>query len=719
MKANNARIVILSGTPIINYPNEIGILYNILRGYIKTWTMSVTVTTNEKIDTNTILNIFDKADIRTHDFVQYSGNKLIVTRNPYGFINLKKRGALKGTQRRDKNPIAKTTRKITNITKSGGAGDAFDRYDGVKLDDSGNLSDVEFINRIKSSLKRAGLDVSEGTIELKLNKSLPDVSVDFLSTFVDSERGEARNMNLFQRRILGLTSYFRSAQENLLPEYIPTETGDIYHIVKSEMTPYQFGVYAKIRKVEADREKNAKKQQRKKKDDELFTISSTYRIFSRAACNFVFPEEIERPVPNVGEEALNENMLDAVPETVARDVDIYANIDDDKDDITDTEKNKYAKRIENALIKISEIDTETNRSKYLTGDRLKTLSPKFYNILENITNMDNRGLHLLYSHFRTIEGIGLMKLILLANGFAEFKIQKEGDMWTLVEDEKDVGKPTFVLYTGTETAEEKEIIRNVYNGDWNIVPATITNKLKERAENNIYGEVIKVFMITSSGAEGINLKNTRYVHVVEPYWHMVRIEQVVGRARRICSHQDLPIELRTVEVFLYITTLSPEQKTDEKNMELRIRDVSRVDRTTPVTTDETLYEIASIKQRINNQILQAVKETAIDCALYSRTTSTKEKPMICYGYGKVESNAFGSYPTFEMDREQKMGLDVVSKEWDIQDVTINGKQYVLRRDTMGLYDYESYKIALENPGLEPEYIGQLVNESGKYKIVEK
>jgi hypothetical protein len=37
---------------------------------------------------------------------------------------------------------------------------------------------------------------------------------------------------------------------------------------------------------------------------------------------------------------------------------------------------------------------------------------------------------------------------------------------------------------------------------------------------------------------------------------------------------------------------------------------------------------------------------------------------------------------------------------------------------MGLYDYESYKIALENPGLEPEYIGQLVNESGKYKIVE-
>jgi hypothetical protein len=320
---------------------------------------------------------------------------------------------------------------------------------------------------------------------------------------VDAEQGETRNINLFQRRILGLTSYFRSAQENLLPDYVPTEAGDIYHVVKSEMTPYQFGVYAKIRKIEADREKNAKKQQRKKQDDELFTISSTYRIFSRAACNFVFPEGIDRPLPNGAEEAeVDENALDLTTDPLAE--------GEEEQPAADADKNNYAKRIETALAMISEVDPETNKSIHLMGDNLRTLSPKFYNLLENIANPDNRGLHLLYSHFRTIEGIGLMKLILLANGFAEFKIQKDKDTWTLVEDEKDIGKPTFVLYTGTETAEEKEIIRNVYNGDWNIVPVAITNKLKERAENNIYGEVIKVFMITSSGAEGINLKNTRF-----------------------------------------------------------------------------------------------------------------------------------------------------------------------------------------------------------------
>ena len=58
-------------------------------------------------------------------------------------------------------------------------------------------------------------------------------------------------------------------------------------------------------------------------------------------------------------------------------------------------------------------------------------------------------------------------------------------------------------------------------------------------------------MITASGAEGINLKNVRYVHLLEPYWHPVRLAQVIGRARRIRSHDELPPEYRNIETFLF------------------------------------------------------------------------------------------------------------------------------------------------------------------------
>ena len=107
-----------------------------------------------------------------------------------------------------------------------------------------------------------------------------------------------------------------------------------------------------------------------------------------------------------------------------------------------------------------------------------------------------------------------------------------------------------LLYTGTEYAEEREIIRNIYNGAWNYIPTQIASKLKQMSRNNNMGEIIKVLMITAAGSEGINLRNTRYVHLMEPYWHPVRLEQVIGRARRICSNKDLPIKLQTVEVFL-------------------------------------------------------------------------------------------------------------------------------------------------------------------------
>ena len=140
----------------------------------------------------------------------------------------------------------------------------------------------------------------------------------------------------------------------------------------------------------------------------------------------------------------------------------------------------------------------------------------------------------------------------------------------------------FASYSGDESPEEREIIKNVLNSNWDVVPSSIVAKIKSTLKNskekNLYGEVIKLLMITSSGAEGISLKNVRYVHILEPYWHHVRINQVIGRARRICSHSELPKELQTVDVFLYLMVfgdellekLSPETKLYDKSKREKI-----------------------------------------------------------------------------------------------------------------------------------------------------
>ena len=138
---------------------------------------------------------------------------------------------------------------------------------------------------------------------------------------------------------------------------------------------------------------------------------------------------------------------------------------------------------------------------------------------------------------------------------------------------------------------------------WDKIPNSIKEFLVTKGENNNHGEVIQVFMITSSGAEGISLRNTRMVHIVEPYWHPVRIEQVIGRARRICSHNTLPEEEQNVTVFMYLMKFTDEQLIPESanglaSKDLLEKDVSKIDKKTPLTSDQYLYEISNIKESI-------------------------------------------------------------------------------------------------------------------------
>ena len=87
------------------------------------------------------------------------------------------------------------------------------------------------------------------------------------------------------------------------------------------------------------------------------------------------------------------------------------------------------------------------------GGHLNDYSPKFLKMLQNISNTQNKGLHLIYSQFRSLEGIGMFSLVLNANGLAQFKIKKEGDSWAMDIAPEDEDKPTYALYTGTEDAD--------------------------------------------------------------------------------------------------------------------------------------------------------------------------------------------------------------------------------------------------------------------------
>ena len=146
-----------------------------------------------------------------------------------------------------------------------------------------------------------------GNVIITNYKALPDQFDDFMQFFVDPINSQLKEADIFKRRILGLTSYFSSASESLLPRY--EETPEYLHIEKIDMSDYQIGIYESARKAERNEEKrNAKKSKRNANLGIYADTTSTYRIFSSAFCNFVFPNEldeeeeimIKRPMPRDG-----------------------------------------------------------------------------------------------------------------------------------------------------------------------------------------------------------------------------------------------------------------------------------------------------------------------------------------------------------------------------------------------------------------------------------
>ena len=111
--------------------------------------------------------------------------------------------------------------------------------------------------------------------------------------------------------------------------------------------------------------------------------------------------------------------------------------------------------------------------------------------------------------------------------------------------------------------------------------------------------------------EGISLKNVKSVHILDVYFNFGRVDQVIGRAIRHCSHYNLMSESNIypkVKVYKYAVSLDSSKS---KKYEL--------------STEEELYYKAEQKYILVKKIERGLKEIAIDCALNQQGNMFKEE----------------------------------------------------------------------------------------------
>jgi hypothetical protein len=140
--------------------------------------------------------------------------------------------------------------------------------------------------------------------------------------------------------------------------------------------------------------------------------------------------------------------------------------------------------------------------------------------------------------------------------------------------------------------------------------------------DNKDGKNVKVILLSRAGAEGLDFKNIRQVHIMEPWYNMNRVEQIIGRAVRNLSHCSLDFKKRNVEIYLHGTIL-PETTPEE-------------------SADLYVYRYAEKKAIQIGIVTRLLKTIAVDCILNIGQTN--------FSVQKLLSNAANQTITIQLSR---------------------------------------------------------------------
>ena len=217
----------------------------------------------------------------------------------------------------------------------------------------------------------------------------------------------------------------------------------------------------------------------------------------------------------------------------------------------------------------------------------------------------------IYSNYVVGEGLQIMRIYLELVGFS-----------ALGETNKD--SLYYCEYHGRMSREERDRNKDFFN-----------------AKDNIRGNLCKVMMISPSGTEGIQLRDIRQENMLEPHWNEVRIQQMIGRGIRQCSHEDLPQDERIVDIYRY-KVIKP-AKID-------------LDDSFKLTTDEYIEDLAKAKDNLNTSFLDAMRESAVDCELF-KAHNMLSSSYQCFNFSEDTLLAKHIGPAYKEDLKDDIKYD--------------------------------------------------------------
>lgn len=351
-------------------------------------------------------------------------------------------------------------------------------------------------------------------------------------------------------------------------------------------------------------------------------------------------------------------------------------------------------------------------------------STKYDKIYANI-NKHKGSLGYLYSQFTGKGGLGSFARYLKARGWTEVVLSKDAkkrggyssdhsDSNDIISDHNDIIRTydipsdisdsdfSDIVYGGKDGSDGKATVKTAVNKaskddkktknakesrKFAIISGTVDIEDRQRLQDiynspeNMHGGVLDLLLLSSTGAEGLDLKNTRHSHVMEPYWNWSRISQVKHRGSRNDSHKALPADEKDIQLYIYLADKPLELAGENKASESE--DL--------YTTDVELFNKSMENHKLLTETFVMLQEASIECALNGGENCKMCSPTNADLYIKdihKDMNAADPCLPFE------------EKKVSVKEIKVNGTTYYYKKDPDSTFGYQIYEYSKDLDGYQ-------------------
>jgi hypothetical protein len=278
-------------------------------------------------------------------------------------------------------------------------------------------------------------------------------------------------------------------------------------------------------------------------------------------------------------------------------------------------------------IKKDNIQTKDFVNDCLCHRNIGIYSSKLYRLIHDIIN--SHGISLVYTEQINAQ-LDVIALMLMRNGYEFVLYKKNSEIikkcnGMVDENEKRCycGQVKFhpihnTTVGGHEFTQGRfTIITGNTSQDHNTSITDITKKI-----TNTNGKDLSIILITDAGITGIDYGNLRNVMAVVPWHNMTRMDQLYGRAARLCSHKNQPPKNMNYTIYRYCASI-PDDKINKEyyNHTIKQHGNNIFDEYYKVpanvfeteTVDEKRYRKAETKDIYVKKVQRALMESAVDC----------------------------------------------------------------------------------------------------------